>query len=60
MKKYIKCFSDDKANELEMHGFIFLYKQNGVFYFENNESLTTNFSNNELFNDTKQTTTLNF
>ena len=59
-KKIIKCFSEEKSQELEKHGFKKLYSQNGVFYFEFNEKLSVKFSDNELFKDTKVTTTVNF
>lgn len=60
--KYIKCFSEEKYNELLNTGFDFLYSQNGVYYFNNTLKLAnifnkkTNFSKNEL----EFTNTLNF
>lgn len=59
-KKFIKCFSEEKASQLEKYGFQKLYSQNGVFYFEFNDKLSAKFSENEIFNDTKITTTVNF
>lgn len=51
--KYIKCFSKEKADELVSIGYQFLYEQNEVWYFNNNEklSLPINFSKSENFSD---------
>lgn len=64
--KYIKCFSQNKADELTKIGLEFLYEQNSVWYFKNNEklSLSVNFSksNSENFseNDIVFAKSLNF
>lgn len=52
--KYIKCFSQDKANELNKIGFEFLYEQNGIWFFSNSQELQLpcNFSiNSDLGED---------
>ena len=58
--KYIKCFSQDKSNELKNAGFVFLYERNGVYYFENNSNLCKQFSKNDLLKNTKTSMTINF
>lgn len=58
--KYIKCFSNEKAESLKYVGYKFLYEQNGVYYFENNPQLTVKFSTSDLLNDTKPSLTVNF
>ena len=60
MDKYIKCFSEEKHNELIESGFTFLYEQNQVYWFEDNEKLTANFSENHGLKDIKFTSTINF
>lgn len=54
-KKYIQCFSKEKAKELDSVGFEFLYEQNGVFYFVDNPDLSKKikFSNNNNFCDSE-------
>jgi hypothetical protein len=42
MKKYIKCFSQEKADSLQDIGLSFLYDQHGVWYFEDNAKVTQN------------------
>lgn len=60
MNKYIKCFSEEDLTKLQQLGFIYLFSQNGVHYFENSEKLNVKFSKNKLFEDVKFTNTLNF
>ena len=60
MKKFIKCFSQDKSDKLKNNGFKFLYERNGVFYFENDDKLTVKFSSSNILENTKITTTVNF
>lgn len=55
-KRYIKAFSKSKSEELQEVGYKFLYEANGVFYFEDNQNLTANFThNNENYNLLKGT-----
>lgn len=64
--KYIKCFSQDKADELSYLGFEYLYEQNGIFYFKNDDSkskkmkFSKNNSENFSENDIVYSKTLNF
>lgn len=60
-KKYIKCFSSDKVDYLKNIGFVFLYEQNGVYYFEDKDKLSKkiNFSDYN-FNDCEVVNRLNF
>lgn len=51
--KYIKCFSQEKSEELKRAGYKYLYEDGGVFYFENNSDLTVKFSESNLLKDTK-------
>lgn len=60
MDKYIKCFSKHDANILKDKGFIFLYFQNEVWYFENNHNLTVKFSEDKILHNCKFTNTVNF
>lgn len=48
--KYIKCFSEEKLEELKLAGYKYLYENNGVYYFENNQDLTVKFSSNSNCN----------
>jgi len=50
---YIKCFSQEKSDELESKGFEFLYDKNGIWYLKNNEKLSKSikFSKSENFNE---------
>ena len=61
---YLKCFSQEKSDELESQGFEFMYEKSGIFYFKNNERLSKsiNFSKSENFseNDIVFTKRLNF
>lgn len=58
--KYLKCFSQEKSTQLSQIGYLFLYEQNGVYYHQNNEEITINFSNNKVLDDVKFSTTVNF
>lgn len=59
MNKYIKAFSQEKANFLSEMGFSFLFEKQGVYWFENDEKLIK-FSESDLLKDTKMTNTINF
>jgi hypothetical protein len=58
--KYIKAFSKEKSYQLLSAGYIFLYEQNGVYYYQNNNDITEKFSCSDLLKDTKFSTTVNF
>ena len=58
--RYLKCFSKEKFQQLKDVGFLFLYEQNGVYYFENNDKLIKQFSKDNLFENTKSSMTINF
>jgi len=58
--KYLKCFSQEKFKQLKNAGFLFLYEQNGIYYFENNDKLIKQFSKDNLFENTKSSMTINF
>ena len=60
MKKFIKCFSEEKYNQLLQVGYKFSHVKNGVYWFEDNCKLTVNFSSSDILQDTKVTTTINF
>ena len=51
--KYIKCFSQEQSEELKKLGYIFLHESNGVFWFENNEKISQNFSENRILDKVK-------
>jgi len=53
MKKFIKCFSDDKYSQLLQAGYTFLYERNGVWYFNDDDKLNVNFSSSDVLKDTK-------
>jgi hypothetical protein len=55
--KYIKCFSEEKKNQLIQFGVEFLYEQHGVYYFKKPE---VRFSNQDILKDTKTSLTVNF
>lgn len=46
-KRYIKCFTKEKSDELIEVGYKYLYESNGVFYFEDNQNITVKFSDNK-------------
>jgi hypothetical protein len=50
MKKFIKCFTEDKANELKNKGFVFLYEQNGIWFFEWKEIIDSDVEISNLLN----------
>jgi len=52
----MKCFNQKKYEELLSCGYKFLYEQNGVYYFENNEHLTRKFSGEDVLEGTKTST----
>jgi hypothetical protein len=58
-QKYLKCFTNDKAEQLKQLGYTYLYDKNGVYYFQNNENLTIKFSDNDILNGVKQSMTIN-
>jgi hypothetical protein len=55
-KKYIKAFTQEKSDQLQETGYKYLYESNGIFYFEDNKSLSKNFSNTDILSGTKFTT----
>ncbi len=57
--KYIKCFSKEKSEELKRIGYIFLHESNGVFWFEENNKITLNFSNSDILKDVKFSSWIN-
>lgn len=59
-KKYIKCFSSEEKDILVERGFVFLFEQNDVFYFENKNNTTSNFSADDLVEKIRFTNSLNF
>lgn len=58
--KYIKAFSKEKSDQLLNVGYEFLYEQHGVYYHQNNSDITAKFSNSDLLQDIKFSTTVNF
>jgi hypothetical protein len=52
-QKYLKCFSQEKSDQLQKTGYEFLYERNGVFYHKNNKNLSIKFSNTDVLTDTK-------
>jgi len=59
-EKYIKCFSEEKKEQLVKSGYEFLYEQHEVYYFKNNKKIEAKFSNQEILKDTKPSLTINF
>lgn len=57
--KYIKAFSQEKADSLKELGFTYLFEKQGVYWFENDEKLIK-FSEANILNDTQTSNTMNF
>jgi hypothetical protein len=53
IKRYIKCYSEEKSEELKLAGYRYLYQDNGVYFFENNKDLSVKFSNSDILKDIK-------
>lgn len=49
-QKYIRCFSQESSDSLKSKGYEFLHEKDGVYWFKNNESITVNFSDNDMKN----------
>jgi hypothetical protein len=58
-RKYIKAFSEEKAEQLKQAGYKHLFEKNGVYFFEENYDITVKFSNSNLLNDTKSSMWIN-
>jgi hypothetical protein len=58
--KYLKCFSQEKFEQLKEAGYKYLYESNDIFYFLNSKELTVKFSNSNLLEDTKLSMWINF